>query len=94
MIPNQSEDQILMKYFKYFDLDNTGLCNLRDFIRTIEKIGVVLGKIHDVQEVFSYYDSEGTGNLDYKKFSVNIFKKEEKNVKAKAFNKDMNDYSK
>jgi hypothetical protein len=24
MVPNQSEDKILAKYFKHFDLDNTG----------------------------------------------------------------------
>ena len=25
MSPNQSEDQCLVKYFKYFDLNNTGI---------------------------------------------------------------------
>jgi hypothetical protein len=25
MIPNQSEEQTLIKYFKYFDLENSGI---------------------------------------------------------------------
>lgn len=77
MIPNQSEDQILTRYFKYFDLENTGLASLRDFIKTSEKIGVVLGKIHDITDVFNYYDSEGSGYIDYKKFSNKVFSHEE-----------------
>jgi hypothetical protein len=54
------------------------MCKLRDFIRAIEKIGVVLGKIHDLHEVFNHYDKEGSGYLDYKKFSFEIFYSNEK----------------
>jgi Ca2+-binding EF-hand superfamily protein len=78
MIPNQCEDQILTRYFKYFDLEGTGMASLRDFIKTIEKIGVVMGKIHDVSEVFNHYDSDANGSIDYKKFAVTLFSQEEK----------------
>lgn len=81
MIPNQSEDQIIIKYFKFFDLDGTGLATLRDFIKTIEKIGVVLAKIHDISEVFNYYDQEGTGSIDYKKFASHIFSQDFKTIR-------------
>jgi Ca2+-binding EF-hand superfamily protein len=88
MIPNQTEEQILVRYFKYFDLENTGLASLRDFIKTIEKIGVVLSKIHDITDVFNYYDPEGSGYIDYKKYATKIFSQEEpirkSNGKVKA----------
>jgi Ca2+-binding EF-hand superfamily protein len=82
MIPNQGEEQILIRYFKYFDLENNGFASLRDFIKTIEKIGVVLGKIHDVTDVFNYYDKETTGSIDYKKFSNLLFSQEEQGKKT------------
>ena len=65
----------MVKYFKYFDLEGTGLASLRDFIKTVEKIGVVLGKVQDNQEVFNYYDVDNTGFIDYKKFAHNLFSK-------------------
>jgi len=46
---------------------------LRDFIKTIEKIGVVLPKVHDIQLVFDFYDFDKKGRIDYKKFSQDIF---------------------
>ncbi len=91
MTQNQSEEQCLIKYFKYFDMDNIGklnefknkgFCNLRDFIKTIEKIGVVLPRVHDIQLVFDFYDNEKNGRIDYKKLSQDIFdssKKEKRN---------------
>jgi len=86
MVPNQSEDKILAKYFKHFDLDNTGItytvilillilgyCKFGDFVRVLERIGVILGKIINIQNVFNYYDTEKTGFIDYKKFSYDLF---------------------
>jgi Ca2+-binding EF-hand superfamily protein len=35
-----TEENVLIKAFKYFDLDNSGLCNEREFIQTIQKIGI------------------------------------------------------
>lgn len=50
-----------------------GYCKFRDFIKTLDKIGVVLGKIVDNQNVFNHYDTERTGYIDYKKFAFNLF---------------------
>jgi Ca2+-binding EF-hand superfamily protein len=73
MLPNISEDQVLIKYFKYFDLENSGRATLREFIKTMDKVGVVLGKVHDIETIFNYYDKENLGSLDYKKFISELF---------------------
>ena len=50
-----------------------GYCKFGDFVRVLERIGVILGKIIDIQNVFNHYDTEKTGFIDYKKFSYDLF---------------------
>lgn len=73
MAPNLTEEQTLIKYFKYFDLDNSGYCAIRDWIKTVEKIGVIIPKTNDLQRIFSYYDSENKGLINYKQFANSLF---------------------
>ena len=100
-MPNQSEDQILIKYFKYFDLENSGKACLRDFIKAVEKIGLVLMKVNEIQDVFNYYDTDRSGFIDYKKFSYQLFNRKLEsrgnNTNTQAGlrkNKDQNDFNK
>lgn len=37
-----SEEQVLMKSFKYFDLDNSGFVEPEEFAKAIEKIGIMI----------------------------------------------------
>jgi len=37
-----SEEQVLMKAFKYFDLDNSGMVEPEEFAKAIEKIGIMI----------------------------------------------------
>ena len=39
-VGNQSEEMVLLRAFKYFDLSNTNLCDKENFIRTVMKIGI------------------------------------------------------
>lgn len=64
------------------NFNKQGFCNLRDFIKTIEKIGVVLPKVHDMQIVFDFYDQEKNGKIDYKKLSQEIFDPSIKNKRV------------
>ena len=73
MIPNKTEEQILLQNFKYHDLEGLGYCNLRTFIKTHERLGVVLSKIKDIEEVFNYYDHDCSGRINYKQFCSEIF---------------------
>lgn len=71
-VPNLNPEQTIIKYFKYFDLENSGFCSLRDWIKSLEKIGVYFNKVSDIQDVFNYYDTSKSGKIDYKAFSKNI----------------------
>ncbi len=46
---------------------------MRDFIKTIEKIGVVLPKVQDFQLVFDFYDAGKKGKIEYKKIAQEVF---------------------
>ena len=39
-VGNQSEEMVLLRAFKYFDLSNTNLCDKDNFIKTVMKIGI------------------------------------------------------
>jgi Ca2+-binding EF-hand superfamily protein len=39
---NQSEEQILIKCFKYFDLNNNESVEPNEFAKAIEKIGIII----------------------------------------------------
>ena len=75
MIPNKTEEQILYQYFKYYDIDNTNLTNLQNFIKTNEKLGVSLSKISDLEIIFNYFDKDKKGIINYKDFIKEIFNK-------------------
>ena len=73
MIPNKTEAQILLQHFKYYDLDGQGFCNLRSFIKTHERLGVVLSKLKDIEEIFNHFDHDCSGRINYKQFCNEIF---------------------
>ncbi|OMJ86586.1 hypothetical protein SteCoe_11872 [Stentor coeruleus] len=68
-----SEETLLMKYFKYFDLDNSNTVSKSEWARAIEKIGVVVESTSDLEEIFDGYDKDKSGYLDYKEFAASIF---------------------
>jgi Ca2+-binding EF-hand superfamily protein len=39
---SQSEETVLMKSFKYFDLNNNGTVEPEEFAKAIEKIGIMI----------------------------------------------------
>jgi Ca2+-binding EF-hand superfamily protein len=39
---SQSEETVLMKAFKYFDLNNNGTVEPEEFAKAIEKIGIMI----------------------------------------------------
>ena len=68
-----SEETILMRSFKYFDLDNSGFVSFEEWVRAIEKIGVVLPDGINLREIFTAYDSDSSGELDYREFIAGVF---------------------
>lgn len=68
-----TEETVLVKSFKYFDLDNTGKSDLDCFLKTINKIGVTSFEEDEIIEIFHLYDKENTGEIDYKEFASELF---------------------
>ena len=93
MIPNKTEEQILYQQFKFYDLDSSGFCNLQNFIKTNDRLGVVLPKVENFEIIFNFFCDVETSLLNYRKFIREIFnfkpkteKKEEKNIYDKGGN--------
>ena len=77
MVPNKTEEQVLNSFFKFYDLQGTGTCNLTNFIKSMERLGVILPRISDIESIFNYY-SNNSGVLNYKDFSRLIYDKNNK----------------
>jgi Ca2+-binding EF-hand superfamily protein len=69
----QSEQQVLLKSFKYFDLNDNGVVEPDEFAKAIEKIGIQIPTKQDLDMLFNIYDVDGSGGLDYKEFSAAVF---------------------
>lgn len=61
-----------MKAFKYFDLDNSGYCSPKEFLKTVLKIGITSFTDENLLEIFNHYDVDQSGGLDYKEFTAII----------------------
>ena len=73
MIPNKTEEQILYQQFKFYDLDSSGFCNLQNFIKANDRLGVVLPKIENFEIIFNFFADSETSLLNYRKFIREIF---------------------
>ena len=70
---NKTNEQIILDNFKYFDLTMSNYCNINDFIKTNEKIGVKMRNKDDLYKVFTYYDINNSGLINYRTFAKQIF---------------------
>ena len=70
---HNSEETVLIKCFKYFDLDNSGTVSKSEWKKAIERIGVSSVDEQVIQTLFTTYDTDKSGDLDYKEFSAALF---------------------
>ena len=70
---HQGDEAVLIKAFKFFDLDNSGQVSKTEWLRAIERIGVSGFDQGVLETLFSGYDTDRSGELDYKEFSVALF---------------------
>lgn len=54
-------------------MDSSGHCDLQQFVKANEKIGVVMRGPKELEKIFDYFDCEGTGFINYKTFIKEIF---------------------
>jgi len=71
----QSEESVLKKAFKYFDLNDNGTVEPDEFAKAIEKIGIQIPTKQDLNTLFNIYDLDGSGAIDYNEFSTVLFGK-------------------
>jgi len=53
--PHQGEENILLKSFKYFDLNNSGTVDREEFLKTVEKIGIQIFNKQVTKNFFFYF---------------------------------------
>jgi Ca2+-binding EF-hand superfamily protein len=58
--------------FKYFDIYDRGSVDFNDFMKAMNKIGLYYTE-QEMMPLFRVYDSDNSGNLDYKEFSAIVF---------------------
>jgi len=56
------------KIFKHFDLDGFGTIEPEEFTKALETLGCVF-KPHEIEAIFSKYDANANGKLDYEEFA-------------------------
>jgi len=73
---SQSEETVLTKCFKYFDLNNNGTIEPEEFGKAIEKVGIMIPTKRDLDSLFSLYDTDKSGSIDYKEFASQLMNKD------------------
>ena len=91
MIPNKTEEQILYQQFKFYDLESSGFCNLQNFIKANDRLGVVLPKIENFELIFNFFADKETSLLNYRKFIREIFNFKSKKDPNEKINRKKND---
>ena len=81
-----SEETILVKAFKYFDLDNSGECDKEEWVKALNKIGVTGFNDQKLLDLFVIYDQNKSGGIDYKEFTKCIFNDDEDEEDTKKGN--------
>ena len=51
-VRNQSEEMVLLRAFKYFDLSNTNLSDKQSFINAVMKIGITGFTEQNISQIF------------------------------------------
>ena len=70
------EFRILMNGFKFYDYDYTGKVNQTEFVKGILRTGLSGFNESDIRSVFSCYDINNTGYVDYKNFCDYLYGRE------------------
>ena len=80
------EEVVLLRAFKYFDLQDTGLCSKEIFTKTMLKIGITSLSDLEISELFEQFNPNKDGLLDYKEFVSNLYSNKSISSKKKTQN--------
>lgn len=65
----QNEEAVFLKCFKHFDTDGDGMVDFKEWVKGVEKVGIVVNAEEDLEYLFHYYDTLGAGKIDYTNFA-------------------------
>ena len=68
----KTNEQIILDNFKYFDLTSSNYSNANDFIKANERIGVKMRNKDELYRIFSYFDNNNSGLINYRLFTKKI----------------------
>ena len=68
-----SDENTLLRAFKFSDLSNSGFCNPENFLRALARLGINIVNRDNVLDYFNLYDYDRTGRINYKDFVTEIF---------------------
>ena len=91
MIPNKTEEQILYQQFKFYDLESSGFCNLQNFIKANDRLGVILPSTENFEIIFNFFADKESSLLNYRKFIHEIFNYKSKNEPKEKINRKKNE---
>ena len=68
-----SEISFLINTFKYFDINKIGKSSKDDFLKVIDRIGLIGFSQNDLVNLFNNYDPNNSGYIDYENFSNYLY---------------------
>ena len=71
------EIRLLYNSFKFYDFERSSIIDRNSWIKGIQKIGLCGFNINDLSDLFSRYDKNNTGYINYRNFTYYIFGREE-----------------
>ena len=73
---SSGEMKILLNGFKFFDLNYTGIINKNQWIQGVFRTGLTGFSESDLNSLFSCYDQNNSGEIDYKNFCSFLYGRE------------------
>ena len=68
-----SDENTLLRAFKFTDLSDSGFCNPDNFLRALARLGINIVNRENVLDYFNLYDYDRTGRINYRDFVTEIF---------------------
>ena len=77
---SSGEMKILLNVFRFFDLEYTGIINKNQWMQAILRTGLTGFNESDLDSLFSLYDKNNSGKIDYKNFCNFLYEIEPLNL--------------
>ena len=88
---NSCDSETLLKFFRYYDIYNNGLCTLDNFKKTIRRIGIKKFSDNELEIIFYLYNIRIDSKLNYCEFVEQLYNiTPKKNISSLMLNRQIN----